>query len=180
VKTWLITGSSRRFGWELAKAVLESGDNAVATARRPEQLGDLVAEYGERVRTVALDVTDVAAARAAVKMAVDEFGRLDVVVNNAGYAESQSIEDTAEEDFRAQLETNLFGVVNVTKAALPVVPRRPPSANGRGTLLAPPRSSPISSASTSRRSACCWERPPSSRPSGHQRLAPPKPSSGPT
>jgi NAD(P)-dependent dehydrogenase (short-subunit alcohol dehydrogenase family) len=124
VKTWLITGSSRGFGWELAKAVLESGDNAVATARRPEQLADLVAEYGERVRAVALDVTDVAAARAAVKVAVDEFGRLDVVVNNAGYAKSQSIEDTAEEDFRAQLETNLFGVVNVTKAALPVLHRQ--------------------------------------------------------
>lgn len=124
MKTWLITGSSRGFGWELAKAVLESGDNAVATARRPEQLADLVAEYGERVRAVALDVTDVAAARAAVKVAVDEFGRLDVVVNNAGYAKSQSIEDTAEEDFRAQLETNLFGVVNVTKAALPVLHRQ--------------------------------------------------------
>ena len=124
MKTWLITGSSRGFGWELAKAVLESGDNAVATARRPEQLGDLVAQYGERVRAVALDVTDVAAARAAVKVAVDEFGRLDVVVNNAGYAKSQSIEDTAEEDFRAQLETNLFGVVNVTKAALPVLHRQ--------------------------------------------------------
>jgi NAD(P)-dependent dehydrogenase (short-subunit alcohol dehydrogenase family) len=124
VKTWLITGSSRGFGWELATAVLESGDNAVATARRPEQLADLVAVYGDRVRAVALDVTDASAARAAVKVAVDEFGRLDVVVNNAGYAKSQSIEDIAEDDFRAQLETNLFGVVNVTKAALPLLHRQ--------------------------------------------------------
>jgi NAD(P)-dependent dehydrogenase (short-subunit alcohol dehydrogenase family) len=93
----------------------------VATARRPEQLGDLVEQYGDRVRAVALDVTDVAAARAAVQVAVDEFGALDVVVNNAGYANSAPIEETPDDDFRAQIETNLFGVVNVTKAALPVL-----------------------------------------------------------
>jgi NAD(P)-dependent dehydrogenase (short-subunit alcohol dehydrogenase family) len=120
-KTWLITGSSRGFGRELAKAVLENGDNLVATARRPEQLGELVDRYGERVRAVALDVTDAAAARAAVRTAVDEFGRLDVVVNNAGYANSAPIEEITEDDFRAQLEANLFGVVNVTRAALPVL-----------------------------------------------------------
>ena len=120
-RTWLITGSSRGFGWELAKAVLEAGDNLVATARRPEQLDELVTKYGDRVRAVALDVTDAAAARAAVRTAVDEFGRLDVVVNNAGYANSAPIEETAEDDFRAQIEANLFGVVNVTRAALPVL-----------------------------------------------------------
>jgi len=120
-RTWLITGSSRGFGWELAKAVLEAGDNLVATARRPEQLDELVAKYGDRVRAVALDVTDVPAARAAVQTAVDEFGRLDVVVNNAGYANSAPIEEIAEDDFRAQVEANLFGVVNVTRAALPVL-----------------------------------------------------------
>ena len=120
-KTWLITGSSRGFGWELAKAVLEGGDNLVATARRPEQLDELVPKYGDRVRAVALDVTDAAAARAAVRTAVDEFGRLDVVVNNAGYANSAPIEEIAEDDFRAQVEANLFGVVNVTRAALPVL-----------------------------------------------------------
>jgi NAD(P)-dependent dehydrogenase (short-subunit alcohol dehydrogenase family) len=120
-KTWLITGSSRGFGWELAKAALGRGDRVVATARRPEQLGDLVEQYGDRVRAVALDVTDVAAARAAVQVAVDEFGALDVVVNNAGYANSAPIEETPDDDFRAQIETNLFGVVNVTKAALPVL-----------------------------------------------------------
>jgi NAD(P)-dependent dehydrogenase (short-subunit alcohol dehydrogenase family) len=120
-KTWLITGSSRGFGQELAKAVLDNGDRVVATARRPEQLEDLVREYGDRVRAVALDVTDAAAARAAVQTAIDEFGTLDVVVNNAGYANTSSIEDTPDDDFRAQIETNLFGVVNVTKAALPVL-----------------------------------------------------------
>jgi NAD(P)-dependent dehydrogenase (short-subunit alcohol dehydrogenase family) len=119
-KTWLITGSSRGFGRELAKAVLEDGDGLVATARRPEQLDDLVGEYGDRIRAIALDVTDAAAARAAVRTAVDEFGALDVVVNNAGYADSAPIEEMSDGDFRAQIETNLFGVVNVTKAALPV------------------------------------------------------------
>ncbi|MGI8335591.1 oxidoreductase [Actinomadura scrupuli] len=120
-KTWLITGSSRGLGRELAQAVLESGDTVVATARRPEQLDPLVQKYGDRVRAVALDVTDPEAARAAVRTAVDEFGALDVVANNAGYADSAAIEETTDEDFRAQIETNLFGVVNVTKAALPVL-----------------------------------------------------------
>lgn len=120
-KTWLITGSSRGFGRRLVEAVLHSGDRVVATARRPEQLEDLVREYGDRVCAVALDVTDAAAARAAVQRAIDEFGVLDVVVNNAGYANTSSIEDTPDDDFRAQIETNLFGVVNVTKAALPVL-----------------------------------------------------------
>jgi len=120
-KTWLITGSSRGFGWELAQAVLDSGDALVATARRPDQLDELVRKYGEGVRTFALDVTDAAAARAAVEVAVDEFGSLDVVVNNAGYGSSAPIEDFPDDDFRAEIETNLFGVVNVTKAALPVM-----------------------------------------------------------
>jgi NAD(P)-dependent dehydrogenase (short-subunit alcohol dehydrogenase family) len=123
-KTWLITGSTRGFGLELAKAALDGGDNVVATARRPEQLEELVIKYGDRVRTVALDVTDPAAARAAVRTAVDVFGTLDVVVNNAGYANSAPIEEMADDDFRAQIETNLFGVVNVTKAALPVLHRQ--------------------------------------------------------
>ncbi|WP_063798222.1 oxidoreductase, partial [Streptomyces sp. 150FB] len=123
-RTWLITGSSRGFGKELAVAVLEAGDNVVATARRPEQLADLVQKYGDRVRATALDVTDAAAARAAVAAALDAFGGLDVVVNNAGYANSAPIEEMPEDDFRAQIETNLFGVVNVTRAALPVLRSR--------------------------------------------------------
>jgi NAD(P)-dependent dehydrogenase (short-subunit alcohol dehydrogenase family) len=121
IKTWLITGASRGFGRQLALAVLEAGDQLVATARRPEQLDDLVTLHGDRIKAVALDVTDMAAAQAAVKTAVTEFGRLDVVVNNAGYANSAPIEEMTEVDFRAQIETNLFGVVNVTRAALPVL-----------------------------------------------------------
>jgi NAD(P)-dependent dehydrogenase (short-subunit alcohol dehydrogenase family) len=119
--TWLITGASRGFGRALAEAVLESGDRLVATARRPEQLADLAERYGEQVRTVALDVTDTAAAENAVRAAVEAFGRLDVVVNNAGYANSAPIEEMTEEDFRGQFEANFFGVVNVTRAALPVL-----------------------------------------------------------
>ncbi|MEV6766665.1 oxidoreductase [Streptomyces sp. NPDC051105] len=122
--TWLITGASRGFGRALAEAVLAAGDELVATARRPDQLAELVARYGDRVRAVALDVTDPAAARAAVQAGVDAFGRLDVVVNNAGYANSAPVEEMAEEDFRGQFEANFFGVVNVTRAALPVLRRQ--------------------------------------------------------
>jgi NAD(P)-dependent dehydrogenase (short-subunit alcohol dehydrogenase family) len=119
--TWLITGSSRGFGREFATAALDKGHQVVATARHPEQLDDLVQKYGDRARTFALDVTDADAARAAVRFTVEEFGRLDVVVNNAGHANSSAIEETPDEEFRAQVETNFFGVVNVTKAALPVL-----------------------------------------------------------
>jgi NAD(P)-dependent dehydrogenase (short-subunit alcohol dehydrogenase family) len=119
-KIWLITGSSRGLGRALTEAVLAAGDRVVATARKPEQLDDLVAKYGEQIRAVALDVTDAGAAKAAVRTAVEAFGGLDVVANNAGYANSAPIEETPDDDFRAQIETNLFGVVNVTKAALPV------------------------------------------------------------
>jgi NAD(P)-dependent dehydrogenase (short-subunit alcohol dehydrogenase family) len=117
---WLITGSSRGFGYELAKAALEAGDNVVATARRPGQLAGFAGKYGDQVRAVALDVTDADAAQAAVAAAVEAFGSLDVVANNAGYANSAAIEDMDPADFREQIETNLFGVVNVTRAALPV------------------------------------------------------------
>jgi NAD(P)-dependent dehydrogenase (short-subunit alcohol dehydrogenase family) len=123
-RTWLITGSSRGLGRELAKAVLESGDRVVATARTPQQLDDLEQKYGDNVRAVALDVTDAEAARRAVQTAIDEFGGLDVVANNAGYANSAPIEEIEEADFRAQVETNLFGVVNVTRAALPLFRRQ--------------------------------------------------------
>ena len=120
-KTWLITGSTRGFGRELTHAVLEHGDNLVATARKPEQLDYLLDRFGSRVRTFALDVTDDQAAQAAVAYAVDQFGSLDVVVNNAGFANSSPIEETTDADFRSQLETNLFGTVNVSKAALPIM-----------------------------------------------------------
>ena len=120
-KVWFITGSSRGLGWEVAKAALAAGHRVVATARKPDDLRALVEAHPEHARAVALDVADPAAARAAIEAAVSAFGRLDVVVNNAGYANVCSIEDVADEDFRAQLETNFFGVVNVTRAALPVL-----------------------------------------------------------
>jgi NAD(P)-dependent dehydrogenase (short-subunit alcohol dehydrogenase family) len=120
-KTWLITGSSRGFGAELVTAVLESGDAVVATARRPGNIEQPSEQYRERFRTASLDVTDPAAAKAAVALAVADLGSLDVVVNNAGYANSASIEEMDPEDFRAQIEANLFGVVNVTRAALPIL-----------------------------------------------------------
>ncbi|MEQ4301259.1 oxidoreductase [Plantactinospora sp. B6F1] len=123
-KTWLITGSSRGLGRALSQEVLDRGDNLLATARQPDQLADFVSRYGDQVRPYALDVTDPGAARAAVQAAVETFGGLDVVANIAGYANSAPIEEMPEEDFRAQVETNLFGVVNVTRAALPVLRAR--------------------------------------------------------
>lgn len=120
-QVWLITGSSRGLGRSLAEAVLRAGHKLVATARNPSQLSDLAERYGDQVRLFELDVTDPAAADAAVKNAVDTFGRLDVLVNNAGYGNVNAIEDTSLEEFRAQIETNLFGVINVTKAAIPVM-----------------------------------------------------------
>jgi NAD(P)-dependent dehydrogenase (short-subunit alcohol dehydrogenase family) len=118
-KTWLVTGSSRGFGREIAEAALERGDRVLATARNPDQLHALT-KYGDAIVTFALDVTDSAAATRAVDAAISSFGYLDIVVNNAGYAASAAIEEMTEESFRAQIETNLFGVVNVTKAALPI------------------------------------------------------------
>jgi len=118
---WFITGSSRGFGRALARAALQAGDLVAATARRPEQLGDLAAEYGDRICGIALDVTDGAAARSAVAEARARFGRLDVIVNNAGYANVSPIEAADDEDFRAQFETNFWGVYNVSKAAIPVL-----------------------------------------------------------
>lgn len=120
-KVWLVTGSSRGLGRSIAAAAAAAGDRVMATARRPADLDDLVAAYPDRVRAYALDVTDQQAARAAVAATVEAFGRLDVVVNNAGYANSAPIEEMSDEDFRAQVEANLHGVVNVTRAALPVL-----------------------------------------------------------
>jgi NAD(P)-dependent dehydrogenase (short-subunit alcohol dehydrogenase family) len=120
-QVWLITGSSRGLGRALAEAVLAAGHRLVATARQPGQLAGLVRDYGDRVRAVALDVTDEIAAEAAIRTAIDEFGRLDVLVNNAGYGNIGSIEDTSLAEFRAQIETNLFGVITMTKAAIPLL-----------------------------------------------------------
>src|ERR1700689_2308072 len=104
-QVWLITGSSRGLGRALAEAVLAAGHRLVATARDPKECPERVERHGDRVRAVALDVTDERAAIAAVQTAVDVFGRLDVVANNAGYGDLASIEDTSMKDFRAQIET---------------------------------------------------------------------------
>ena len=118
-KVWLITGSTRGLGRALAEAVLAAGHKLVATGHDPGQLKDLVVRYGDPVRAIALDVTDEQAATGAVAEAIEAFGRLDVVANNAGYGDVCPIEDMSMTEFRAQIETNLFGVVHVTKAALP-------------------------------------------------------------
>jgi NAD(P)-dependent dehydrogenase (short-subunit alcohol dehydrogenase family) len=120
-QTWFITGTSRGFGRALAVAALRAGDQVVATARRPEQLADLVRQYGDKIRPVALDVTDAAAAAAALKTGREHFGRIDVVVNNAGYANVAPVETAPEEDFRRQFETNFWGVYNIYKAALSIL-----------------------------------------------------------
>jgi NAD(P)-dependent dehydrogenase (short-subunit alcohol dehydrogenase family) len=119
-QVWFVTGSSRGFGRALVRAALEAGDLVAATARRPEQLADLSAEYGDSIHPIALDVTDQAAA-SAIAEARGRFGRLDVIVNNAGYANVSPIETTTDADFRAQFETNFWGVYNVSKAAIPVL-----------------------------------------------------------
>jgi NAD(P)-dependent dehydrogenase (short-subunit alcohol dehydrogenase family) len=123
-RIWFVTGSSRGFGRAIVEAALVRGDRVVATARKPDQLDDLAKAFGDHVVLLELDVTDPAAARSAVDAAVKAFGSLDIVVNNAGYAASAPIEEMSEESFRDQIETNLFGVVNVTKAALPVLHRQ--------------------------------------------------------
>jgi NAD(P)-dependent dehydrogenase (short-subunit alcohol dehydrogenase family) len=120
-KVWLITGSAAGLGRDIAEAVLSSGDRLLATARDPHRLDPLVERYGNRVQTFALDVSDEAAASASVSRAVDIFGRLDVLVNNAGYGNIAPFEQVSSEDFRALIETNLFGVVNMTRAAIPVM-----------------------------------------------------------
>ena len=120
-RTWFVTGSSRGLGRSVVEATLEAGDNAIATARKPAQLGDLVAKYGDRVMPVALDVTDADAVQSAVKAGHERFGRIDVVVNNAGYGDVAAVEDVTLESFRAQFDTNFFGVVYVTKAVLPIL-----------------------------------------------------------
>ena len=120
-KIWLVTGSASGLGRSIADAVLASGDCLVATARDPRRLGDLVAQYGTQVRTAPLDVTDEAAASAAVQVALDAFGRLDVVVNNAGYGDIAPFEQLSAERFKALMDTNFYGVVYVTRAALPIM-----------------------------------------------------------
>jgi NAD(P)-dependent dehydrogenase (short-subunit alcohol dehydrogenase family) len=120
-KVWLITGSGNGLGHDIAKAALAAGDCVVAGARRTEELAPLVAQYGEWVKPVELEVRDEAAAKAAVKLAVDSFGRLDVLVNNAGYGQFAPFEQMSAEDFQAVMDTCFYGVVYTTRAAIPVM-----------------------------------------------------------
>src|ERR1700730_17988521 len=129
-QTWFVPGASRGLGRALVQAALDAGDLVAATARQPSQLDDLVAEYGTRIHTIALDVTDARAARSAIAEAHGHFGRLDVIVNNAGYANVSAIETTDDKDFRAQFETNCWCVFNVSKAAIPVLRDQ-----GRGLVI---------------------------------------------
>jgi NAD(P)-dependent dehydrogenase (short-subunit alcohol dehydrogenase family) len=120
-KVWLITGSASGLGRHIAEAVLAAGDRLVATARDPRRLDDLIENYGDLVRTAPLDVVDEAAAHAAARTAVDAFGRLDVVVNNAGYGDVAPFEQVSSERFKALVDTNFYGVVYMTRAALPIM-----------------------------------------------------------
>ena len=123
-KVWLITGSGNGLGREIAEAALAAGDSVVAGARRREELNPLVERYGERVTPVELDVREEEAAKAAVQAAVDTYGQLDVLVNNAGYGYFAPFEQMKPEQFRDVVETCLFGVVYTTRAALPVMRRQ--------------------------------------------------------
>jgi len=129
-KVWFITGTSRGFGREWALAALERGDRVAATARNTDSLKDLTEKYGDAVLPIALDVTDRDAAFAAVAQAHERFGALDIVINNAGYGLFGMIEEVSADDARAQLETNLFGTLWVTQAAVPIL-----RAQGGGHIL---------------------------------------------
>ncbi len=129
-KVWFITGTSRGFGREWTIAALERGDKVAATARNTDSLADLVDKYGEAILPIALDVTDRDADFAAVKQAHDHFGRLDIVVNNAGYGHFGFVEELTEAEARDQIETNVFGALWVTQAALPFL-----RAQGSGHII---------------------------------------------
>ena len=120
-KVWLITGSGNGLGRDIAEAALAAGHSVVAGARRTEELAPLVAQYGGRVKPVKLEVRDEAAAKAAVQLAVDTFGRLDVLVNNAGYGQFAPFEQMSAGDFQAIVDTCFYGVVYITRAAVPVM-----------------------------------------------------------
>ena len=122
-KVWFITGAGRGMGVDIAKAALAAGYSVVATGRDPERVSAAIGD-SDNLLTVKLDVTDTADAQAAVEAAVDRFGRIDVMVNNAGNFNAGFFEEIAPEDFRAQIETTLFGPVNVTRAALPFMRAR--------------------------------------------------------
>ncbi|HEY0691009.1 MAG TPA: SDR family NAD(P)-dependent oxidoreductase [Kribbella sp.] len=123
-QVWFVTGSSRGLGRAVVEEALAAGHRVVATARRREALADLEEKYGDQVCTLALDVSDAGQAAHSVQAGLDVFGHLDVVVNNAGYANLAPVEEVDLHDFRTQIETVFFGTVHVTKAALPVFRRQ--------------------------------------------------------
>jgi NAD(P)-dependent dehydrogenase (short-subunit alcohol dehydrogenase family) len=118
-KIWFITGTSRGFGREWTVAALDRGDRVVSTARDARTLDDIAAKYGELVLPLTLDVTDRTAVFETMKQAHEHFGQLDVIVNNAGYGQFGMVEELSEQEARDQIETNLFGALWVTQAALP-------------------------------------------------------------
>ncbi|MDT0323557.1 SDR family oxidoreductase [Streptomyces millisiae] len=120
-RVWFITGASRGFGRSFAESALGRGDKVAATARTVTTLDDLAAKYGDAVLPLPLDVTDSAGVQGAVSAAHEEFGRLDVVVNNAGYGLFGAVEEVSEQQVRDQFETNVFGVFHVTQAVLPIL-----------------------------------------------------------
>jgi len=149
-KVWLVTGSASGLGRSIAEAVLASGDRLVATARDPRRMEDLVKKYGDQVRTTPHDVAEEKAAYAAVQVAVDAFGRLDVLVNNAGYGDIAPFEQLSSERFKAVVDTNFYGVVYMTRAALPIMRKQRSGCilqiSSVGGRLARPGSSPYHAA----------------------------------
>jgi NAD(P)-dependent dehydrogenase (short-subunit alcohol dehydrogenase family) len=120
-KVWLVTGAGRGMGVDIAKAALAAGNTVVATGRRPEAVEQSLGGAQEDLLVVKLDVTSPADAQAAAQAAAERFGRIDVLVNNAGNFYAGFFEEISPEDFRAQIETTLFGPMNVTRAVLPVM-----------------------------------------------------------
>src|SRR5579862_7656435 len=129
-KVWFITGSSRGLGRSLTEAVLASGDKVAATARNPEQLKDLLEKYPEQIYPVQLDVTDKAQIIAAVESTIKKFGRIDVLVNNAGFGIIGAAEAYTDEQVRSQLETNLYSPIEITRVVLPYMRKQ-----GSGRIL---------------------------------------------
>ncbi|MER7702447.1 oxidoreductase [Kitasatospora sp. NPDC097605] len=124
MQVWFITGASRGFGLEIARRALADGDAVVATARDPKAVREALPDAGERLLAVALDVTDEAGVREAVAAAVERFGRIDVLVNNAGRGLVGAVEEASDEEARAVFDTNVFGLLAVSRAVLPVMRRR--------------------------------------------------------
>ena len=123
-KVWFITGASRGFGRIWADAALQRGDKVAATARNLSSIADLKEKYGDSVLTLELDVTNAEQAKSTVEQAHEHFGRLDIVLNNAGYSLVGTIEESTADDVRAMYETNIYGPLAVIKAALPLLRRQ--------------------------------------------------------